>query len=165
MTQLDSAMIEPPPEVLIILEKIARSIGRIGSLEKGLELEKTLLQFNIGAENCSLLKKPLALKRWSFLKSHDPYHPFYRKFFNEYLAQYQDGTLDLHVPESNFSDLEELPDRDHPPPLKDFSYPDGITLMELGIIKLTALFVARYGKQFWLESIQTSMSPRFSFLN
>uniref|UniRef100_A0A1J3GX63 Putative splicing factor 3A subunit 1 n=1 Tax=Noccaea caerulescens TaxID=107243 RepID=A0A1J3GX63_NOCCA len=69
-------------------------------------------------------------------------------------------------PHCNIFYLELPPCRSEPPPLKGFSVPQGITLKELGIIKITAQFVARYGTgHFWIAFAQEVIDkPLFSFL-
>lgn len=82
-----------------------------------------------------------------------------------YSWKYKTYRTDLD-PHYKVSDLERPPCRSEPPPLKGFSVPQGITPKELGIIKITAQFVARYGAgQFWNVWAQEVIDkPLFSFL-
>ncbi|CAH8313030.1 unnamed protein product [Eruca vesicaria subsp. sativa] len=154
----------PPPEILVVIEVTARSVAQVG-----LEFEKVILEINHRIEY-SPFKPPgdkivLEVERSGFLKSADhPYHEFYRKKRDAYLAQCQAGMIHFRAP--MFYDVKPPPNRDDPPPPPLFKNhpPEGITLVELGLIKVTAQFVARYGKEFWNALIDMYMFPHFRFL-
>lgn len=63
----DVAIIEPPPDCRRMLEKTARLVS-----ERGLEMESRVMECNKND------------RRFSFLKSSDPYHPFYQQKLTVY---------------------------------------------------------------------------------
>ncbi|WZZ33958.1 hypothetical protein YC2023_017359 [Brassica napus] len=67
------------------------------------------------------------VERYSFLKSSDhPYHDFYRKKRDAYIAQCQDGMIHFRLPK--FDDLKHPPLFRNPPP--------DITPIQLGLVKV-----------------------------
>ncbi|KAG7550403.1 SWAP/Surp [Arabidopsis thaliana x Arabidopsis arenosa] len=80
----------------------------------------------------------------------------------EYRPHSQDGPQDIQ-PDAPATQLDLVPLRDPPlePRNRAFTLPAGITLKELGIIKFTALFVARYGEAFRQRLVT---HPQFEFL-
>ncbi|CAN6824032.1 unnamed protein product [Brassica oleracea] len=158
---------QPPPEILVVIERTARAVAQLG-----LEHEKLILEANRCIENAPYKppgsKTVLEVERSGFLKSCDhPYHQVYRKKRDAYFAQCQDGVIHFLRPKFEFDDDDHLkppPNRDDPPP-PPHPPPDDITPIDLGLVKVTALFVARYGQQFWHALIDMPMCPHFSFLN
>ncbi|CAF1709349.1 unnamed protein product [Brassica napus] len=155
---------QPPPEILVVIERTARVVAQLG-----LEHEKLILEANRCIENAPYKppgsKTVLEVERSGFLKSCDhPYHQVYRKKRDAYFAQCQDGVIHFLRPKfDDDDDLKPPPNRDDPPP-PPHPPPDDITPIDLGLVKVTALFVARYGQQFWHALIDMPMCPHFSFL-
>ncbi|KAG7555013.1 SWAP/Surp superfamily [Arabidopsis suecica] len=83
---------------------------------------------------------------FSFLRSSDPFHSFYQHMLAKYRPPERPSFMGC-----SFDGY--------------FSYPPGLSLKELGIIKLTAQFVVRYGPDFLLPFMKTvDKNPLFDFL-
>lgn len=113
--------------------------------------------------------------RFNFVKRSDPLHAFYQFKLDEYCALNQeDGSAQDIEPDAPATDecvlvriVPPLSDLLHPLAPHRFSLkpPEGITLLQLGIIKLTAQFVARYGMFFLAELVKRMiMTPQFEFM-
>ncbi|CAA7027011.1 unnamed protein product [Microthlaspi erraticum] len=125
-------------EELSNVEAVARLVS-----EEGLEMEKTLMALNTDNGN-----------KFSFLWRSDPRHAFYKQKLSEYHDQHdREAAKNIYEghqePEARVANNYE--DYVYPPARtgkRSFRYPSSITLKELGIVKLTALFVARYDLYF-----------------
>ncbi|CAA7013535.1 unnamed protein product [Microthlaspi erraticum] len=159
---VQSGMIEPPPEVMRDVEKVAHMM-----ISRGWQTHLSTFQI---ARELRLRGRRHSWKylKYSFLDVSDPFHAYFLKACKKYKYAYQDryGTLKPDMNPYNRTDVEVPPCRIRPPPLKGFSVPQGITLKELGLIKITAQFVARYGADhFWtVISEEVIEKPLFSFL-
>ncbi|CAM6101094.1 unnamed protein product [Calypogeia fissa] len=168
-------MIHPPPDVRSIVDKTAQFVARNGP-----EFEKRILANEKGNV------------KFNFLKSEDPYHAYYQHRVSEFRTQLQappptpgvapGGGGAPKPPEggANAAPKEaELTKADNnietkpvtkvldPPEPEQYTVrlPDGLTSLDLDIIKLTAQFVARNGKSF-LNGLtnREHSSPQFYFL-
>ncbi|CAF3094846.1 unnamed protein product [Rotaria socialis] len=165
-------IIYPPPEVRNIVDKTASFVARNGpSFEsKVKEAESNNAKFN-------------------FLNPHDPYHAYYLHKVKEFMEgkaampgtaeqQQQQQTLALtpsmqtnanKVQTKAQSDiskfLEPIIIKDPPSEYEFMIEPPSISAYELDIVKLTAQFVARNGRQF-LTSLMSkeARNPQFDFL-
>ncbi|KAG6543090.1 hypothetical protein Mapa_015586 [Marchantia paleacea] len=166
-------MIHPPPDVRSIVDKTAQFVARNGP-----EFEKRILANEKGNV------------KFNFLKSEDPYHAYYQHRVSEFRIQLQAPAQAPSLvaaiaaapkpPEGGAAptskeheDLEfetttkpaakalEQPE----PELYTVRLPEGLTGLDLDIIKLTAQFVARNGKNF-LNGLtnREHSSPQFYFL-
>ncbi|VVB14022.1 unnamed protein product [Arabis nemorensis] len=109
--------------------------------------------------------------KFSFLWSSDPCHAYYRRKVTEYLAQpdAHESVLDAPpTPECVHDAPLAPPSRySHRTPYRDpgFKFPAGMTPHDLGVIKLTALFLARWGPYFLLALWKrVDDNPQFDFL-
>lgn len=168
-------MIHPPPDIRSIVDKTAQFVARNGP-----EFERRILAN--GRNNV----------KFNFLNSSDPYHAYYQHRVSEFKAQLQTPSqapslaaavvaagasgpteagavpsskeaseaVKFEVPKPVAKILE-------PPEPEQYTVrlPEGITGTELDVIKLTAQFVARNGKNF-LQGLTSRehQNPTFSFL-
>ncbi|CAL9234859.1 unnamed protein product [Arabidopsis halleri] len=152
-TQIDVEIMEPAPEKRAFVDRIALVVSKKGSM-----LESKIKACN---ENNA---------KFSFLWSSDSCHAFYQRRLTEYRAQNQDGAQpdDHECVQDAPRDLESPPSRYSPiRPFRDlaFTFPAGMTPHDFGIIKLTALFVARWGPYFSLALMKrVDKNPQFAFL-
>uniref|UniRef100_A0A1J3JS83 Putative splicing factor 3A subunit 1 n=2 Tax=Noccaea caerulescens TaxID=107243 RepID=A0A1J3JS83_NOCCA len=131
--QIDVAVMQGPREELSNVEAVARLVS-----EKGLEMEKTLMALNTDNDN-----------KFRFLWRIDPRHAFYKQKLKEFREAAKNKDEAHQEPEARVAD--DYKDYVDPPPRNvnpSFRFPSSITLKERGIIKLTALFVARYDLYF-----------------
>ncbi|CAA7013534.1 unnamed protein product [Microthlaspi erraticum] len=161
-SQVQSGMIEPPPEVMIDVEKVAHMMISRG-LKKHLSTPMASCRKR---RRRSGRRHSWKYLKYSFMDVSDPYHAYFLKTSKKYAYQDRDRALHVDMNPYNRTDLEVPPCRSRPPPLKGFSVPQGITLKELGLIKITAQFVARFGAgHFWtVISEEVIEKPLFSFL-
>ncbi|VYS66065.1 unnamed protein product [Arabidopsis thaliana] len=130
------APIEPPPEIRSCVENTALIVSK-----NGLEIERKMMELSMNDA------------RHRFVWSTDPYHAFYQLKLAEYRAQNQDRAHDIQPNVlRSFGFGFEFPEKE-------------ITLKELGIIKLTAQFMARYGMNF-VQGLRKRVvgNPQFKFL-
>ncbi|XP_017111447.1 splicing factor 3A subunit 1 [Drosophila elegans] len=153
-------IIYPPPEVRNIVDKTASFVARNGP-----EFEARIRQNELGNP------------KFNFLNGGDPYHAYYRHKVNEFregndagisaiagmkqlavtsAAQQRQQELLKQVVEQQFVPKE-------PPPEFEFiADPPSISALDLDIVKLTAQFVARNGRQF-LTNLMSREQRNFQF--
>ncbi|KAH8311573.1 hypothetical protein KR044_006974 [Drosophila immigrans] len=153
-------IIYPPPEVRNIVDKTASFVARNGP-----EFEARIRQNELGNP------------KFNFLNGGDPYHAYYRHKVNEFregndagltaivglkqlavtsAAQQRQQELLKQVVEQQFVPKE-------PPAEFEFiADPPSIAAMDLDIVKLTAQFVARNGRQF-LTNLMSREQRNFQF--
>ncbi|KAF5178337.1 Splicing factor 3a subunit [Thalictrum thalictroides] len=169
-------MIHPPLDIRNIADKTAQFVAKNGP-----DFERRIVANNAGNA------------KFNFLNCSDPYNAYYQHRLSEFRTQVQQGT-GLQADDSEASaaatsttdgndsvtaDVAEATKPDpsaqfrpvrrvlEPPEAEQYTVrlPEGITSEELDIIKLTAQFVARNGKNF-LTGLTTReiTSPQFHFL-
>ncbi|XP_026759772.2 splicing factor 3A subunit 1 [Galleria mellonella] len=160
-------IIYPPPEVRNIVDKTASFVARNGP-----EFEARIRQNELGNP------------KFNFLNSGDPYHAYYQHKVKEIregkgndvsaapaapvlqrpglapaTAARQQELLKAAVP------VEPPPPRDPPPDFEFIADPPSISALELDIVKLTAQFVARNGRQFLTDLMKKEeRNHQFDFL-
>ncbi|XP_005182034.1 splicing factor 3A subunit 1 [Musca domestica] len=154
-------IIYPPPEVRNIVDKTASFVARNGP-----EFEARIRQNELGNP------------KFNFLSSGDPYHAYYRHKVNEFregkdasapsvltgikqlsvtsAAQQKQQELLKQVAEQQF-----VP-KDPPAEFEFIADPPSISALDLDIVKLTAQFVARNGRQF-LTNLMNREQRNFQF--
>ncbi|KAG8052438.1 hypothetical protein GUJ93_ZPchr0001g33158 [Zizania palustris] len=168
-------IIHPPPDIRVIIEKTATFVSKNGP-----EFERRIISHNAGNA------------KFNFLQPSDPYHAYYQHRVSELAAQpptadpaappEADDSAALPLPPDSGAPVDgaeakadhSAPFRVLPPtkvlvPPKTELYtvrlPEGITGEELDIIKLTAQFVARNGKNFLTSLAQReNTNPQFHFI-
>ncbi|XP_022099514.1 splicing factor 3A subunit 1-like [Acanthaster planci] len=146
-------IIYPPPEVRNIVDKTAGFVARNGP-----EFEHRIRQNEINNA------------KFNFLNHGDPYHAYFRHKVQEFLeGKAQEPTIAPAV--SKVSSLQpkvtpqatETVVLKEPPPEPEFvTDPPTISAIELDIVKLTAQFVARNGRQF-LTSLMNREQRNYHF--
>ncbi|KAK1321817.1 putative splicing factor 3A subunit 1 [Acorus calamus] len=164
-------IIHPPPDIRTIIDKTAQFVAKNGP-----EFERRILANNKSA-------------KFSFLTPTDPYHAYYQHRISESRNQQQESPLPsdsdaLPTSPSNAPPSDVPPASDAPKPAESafklpvrkvleppeaeqytVRLPEGITGEELDIIKLTAQFVARNGREFLTGLASREMNnPQFHFL-
>ncbi|XP_068622459.1 splicing factor 3A subunit 1 [Battus philenor] len=161
-------IIYPPPEVRNIVDKTASFVARNGP-----EFEARIRQNELGNP------------KFNFLNSGDPYHAYYQHKVKEIRegkgpdpsAPAPQGTA-LQRPglaPATAARQQELlkaaapaeppPPRDPPPEFEFIADPPSISALELDIVKLTAQFVARNGRQFLTDLMKKEeRNHQFDFL-
>ncbi|KPI99472.1 Splicing factor 3A subunit 1 [Papilio xuthus] len=160
-------IIYPPPEVRNIVDKTASFVARNGP-----EFEARIRQNELGNP------------KFNFLNSGDPYHAYYQHKVKEIregkgpdpsapasgpplqrpglapaTAARQQELLKAAAP------AELPPPRDPPPDFEFIADPPSISALELDIVKLTAQFVARNGRQFLTDLMKKEeRNHQFDFL-
>ncbi|CAH2085834.1 unnamed protein product [Euphydryas editha] len=160
-------IIYPPPEVRNIVDKTASFVARNGP-----EFEARIRQNELGNP------------KFNFLNSGDPYHAYYQHKVKEIregkgtdtappsigppiqrpglapaTAARQQELLKAAAP------AEPAPPRDPPPDFEFIADPPSISALELDIVKLTAQFVARNGRQFLTDLMKKEeRNHQFDFL-
>lgn len=168
-------IIHPPPDIKAIVEKTAQYVAKNGS-----DFERQILGKNAGNP------------KFNFLIPSDPYHAYYQNRVSEHKIQLQSAPAAGAAPTDTASKpddstqsglvagtgLTQLSANEEfrappkkilePPPGEQYTVrmPEGITGEELDVIKLTAQFVARNGKNFMEKLIKRVdvSSPQFHFL-
>ncbi|CAB3405567.1 unnamed protein product [Caenorhabditis bovis] len=139
-------LIYPPPDIRTIVDKTAAFVARNG----------------VDFEN-KIREKESDNPRFNFLSITDPYHAYYKKKVFEF-AEGKVEQPKAAVPEAvkeHVKKAEFVPT--HPPPAFEFSHdPSTINAYELDLIRVTALFVARNGRQF-LTQLMTREARNFQF--
>ena len=137
-------IIVPPQDIQLLIEKTAEFVAGNGS-----------------AVEVKIWESQKSNPKFSFLKHGDIYRAFYEQKIFEYAEKLEQEEL-------------EDPDEpiDPPAPLKSLTDPNPFCLkhpliakIDMDIIKTTALFTAKSGKNFWMGlSERESSNPQFSFL-
>ncbi|KAJ7427032.1 Splicing factor 3A subunit 1 [Willisornis vidua] len=156
-------IIYPPPEVRNIVDKTASFVARNGP-----EFEARIRQNEINNP------------KFNFLNPTDPYHAYYRhkvSEFKEGKAQEPSAAIPK-VMQQQQSAQQQLPQKvqaqviqetvvpKEPPPEFEFiADPPSISAFDLDVVKLTAQFVARNGRQFLTQLMQKEQrNYQFDFL-
>uniref|UniRef100_A0A6J0U6T9 Splicing factor 3A subunit 1 isoform X1 n=1 Tax=Pogona vitticeps TaxID=103695 RepID=A0A6J0U6T9_9SAUR len=156
-------IIYPPPEVRNIVDKTASFVARNGP-----EFEARIRQNEINNP------------KFNFLNPNDPYHAYYRHKVNEFKegkAQEPSAAIPK-VMQAQQSAQQQLPQKvqaqviqesvvpKEPPPEFEFiADPPSISAFDLDVVKLTAQFVARNGRQFLTQLMQKEQrNYQFDFL-
>ncbi|XP_033118557.1 splicing factor 3A subunit 1-like [Anneissia japonica] len=130
-------IIYPPPEVRNIVDKTASFVARNGP-----EFESRIRQNEISNA------------KFNFLNHGDPYHAYYQhkvKEFQEGKPSEQTGIITKIAPilsKTVQQVVEPAVPKESPPEWEFIADPPSISAFELDIVKLTAQFVARNGRQF-----------------
>ncbi|XP_047025658.1 splicing factor 3A subunit 1 [Helicoverpa armigera] len=162
-------IIYPPPEVRNIVDKTASFVARNGP-----EFEARIRQNELGNP------------KFNFLNSGDPYHAYYQhkvKEIREGKGPDPGAPALIGVPAIQRPGLapataarqqellkaaaptEPPPPRDPPPDFEFIADPPSISALELDIVKLTAQFVARNGRQFLTDLMKKEeRNHQFDFL-
>ncbi|CAG9137340.1 unnamed protein product [Plutella xylostella] len=157
-------IIYPPPEVRNIVDKTASFVARNGP-----EFEARIRQNELGNP------------KFNFLNSGDPYHAYYQHKVKEIREGRDSGVVvpaaapARGVAPATAARQQELlkaavaveppPPRDPPPDFEFIADPPSISALELDIVKLTAQFVARNGRQFLTDLMKKEeRNHQFDFL-
>ncbi|XP_077977951.1 splicing factor 3A subunit 1-like [Glandiceps talaboti] len=133
-------IIYPPPEVRNIVDKTASFVARNGP-----EFETRIRQNEINNP------------KFNFLNPNDPYHAYYRhkvKDFQEGKATEPLGTsglpklMQMTPKTAPQVQIEPVVPKEPPPEYEFIADPPSISAYDLDVVKLTAQFVARNGRQF-----------------
>ncbi|XP_002739067.1 splicing factor 3A subunit 1-like [Saccoglossus kowalevskii] len=146
-------IIYPPPEVRNIVDKTASFVARNGP-----EFETRIRQNEINNS------------KFNFLNPNDPYHAYYRHKVKEF----QDGTateptastlpklMQLTAKLPSQVQVEPAVPKEPPPEYEFVADPPSISAYDLDVVKLTAQFVARNGRQF-LTNLMNREQRNFQF--
>uniref|UniRef100_A0AAQ5YQA7 Splicing factor 3A subunit 1 n=1 Tax=Amphiprion ocellaris TaxID=80972 RepID=A0AAQ5YQA7_AMPOC len=157
-------IIYPPPEVRNIVDKTASFVARNGP-----EFEARIRQNEINNP------------KFNFLNPNDPYHAYYRHKVNEFKegkAQEPSAAVPKVMQQQAMQQSQQLPQKvqsqviqetvvpKEPPPEFEFiADPPSISAFDLDVVKLTAQFVARNGRQFLTQLMQKEQrNYQFDFL-
>ncbi|XP_066544884.1 splicing factor 3A subunit 1 isoform X2 [Amia ocellicauda] len=158
-------IIYPPPEVRNIVDKTASFVARNGP-----EFEARIRQNEINNP------------KFNFLNPNDPYHAYYRHKVNEFKegkAQEPSAAVPKVMQQQALqNNQQQLPQKvqaqvinetvvpKEPPPEFEFiADPPSISAFDLDVVKLTAQFVARNGRQFLTQLMQKEQrNYQFDFL-
>ncbi|XP_037114379.1 splicing factor 3A subunit 1 [Syngnathus acus] len=154
-------IIYPPPEVRNIVDKTASFVARNGP-----EFEARIRQNEINNP------------KFNFLNPNDPYHAYYRHKVNEFkegkavepsaavpkvMLQTMQQTQQL--PQKVQVIQEAIIPKEPPPEFEFIADPPSIAAFDLDVVKLTAQFVARNGRQFLTQLMQKEQrNYQFDFL-
>ncbi|MEQ2161874.1 hypothetical protein GOODEAATRI_014107 [Goodea atripinnis] len=141
-------IIYPPPEVRNIVDKTASFVARNGP-----EFEARIRQNEINNP------------KFNFLNPNDPYHAYYRHKVNEF-KEGKAQEPSAAVPKVQSQVIQETVIPKEPPPEFEFiADPPSISAFDLDVVKLTAQFVARNGRQFLTQLMQKEQrNYQFDFL-
>ncbi|KAI1701779.1 pre-mRNA splicing factor PRP21 like protein domain-containing protein [Ditylenchus destructor] len=146
-------MIIPPPDIRTIVDKTALFVARNG----------------IDFEN-KIKEREASNVRFNFLSPTDPYHAYYKQKVLEHETGVASTTTEvskLHIPEAvreHIQKAEFIP-RNPPKPFEFTADPSTINAFDLDLIRLTALFVARNGRQFLTQLMNREVrNYQFDFL-
>ncbi|XP_065840413.1 splicing factor 3A subunit 1-like isoform X2 [Oscarella lobularis] len=147
-------IIYPPPEVRNIVDKTANFVAR-----NGIEFEIRIRQNE--QDN----------PKFNFLNFDDPYHAYYQHKVREFREgkNEEEGPKPVVQKASKSAQqkvVEEFPVPKNPPPEWEFMVdPPSISAFELDLVKLTAQFVARNGRQFLTTLMNREQyNSQFDFL-
>ncbi|KAK0152110.1 Splicing factor 3A subunit 1 [Merluccius polli] len=153
-------IIYPPPEVRNIVDKTASFVARNGP-----EFEARIRQNEINNP------------KFNFLNPNDPYHAYYRHKvteFKEGKGQEPSAAVPKVMQQQALQQSQQLPQKviheavipKEPPPEFEFiADPPSISAFDLDVVKLTAQFVARNGRQFLTQLMQKEQrNYQFDFL-
>uniref|UniRef100_A0A061QIM6 Splicing factor 3A subunit 1 n=1 Tax=Tetraselmis sp. GSL018 TaxID=582737 RepID=A0A061QIM6_9CHLO len=152
-------VIYPPPDIRAIVDKTASFVARNGT-----EFEKRILSNE--KQN----------QKFSFLLPTDPYHAYYQMKVKEIKEGGEKPAGEqAAAPDQEPAQAAKEPEKPVVPPTKPLEppapelymvhVPEGLTMLDLDVIKLTAQFVARNGKSFLTGLAQREhMNSQFNFL-
>ncbi|OCT98119.1 hypothetical protein XELAEV_18010347mg [Xenopus laevis] len=155
-------IIYPPPEVRNIVDKTASFVARNGP-----EFEARIRQNEINNP------------KFNFLNPNDPYHAYYRHKVNEFKeGKAQEPSAAIPKVMQQQQSVQQLPQKvqaqvvqetivpKEPPTEYEFvADPPSISAFDLDVVKLTAQFVARNGRQFLTQLMQKEQrNYQFDFL-
>ncbi|KRY21911.1 Splicing factor 3A subunit 1, partial [Trichinella patagoniensis] len=146
-------VIYPPPEIRNIVDKTASFVAR-----NGFEFESRIRQHEINNP------------KFNFLNPGDPYHAYYQQKIRD-IADGKCTEMQTTKPQAGPTTQSKLQEaiklvdwipRDPPPEFEFIADPTTINALDLDLIKLTALFVAKNGRHF-LTQLMTRESRNFQF--
>uniref|UniRef100_H9H266 Splicing factor 3a subunit 1 n=2 Tax=Neognathae TaxID=8825 RepID=H9H266_MELGA len=156
-------IIYPPPEVRNIVDKTASFVARNGP-----EFEARIRQNEINNP------------KFNFLNPNDPYHAYYRHKVSEFKegkaqepsaaipkVMQQQQTAQQQLPQKVQAQViqETVVPKEPPPEFEFIADPPSISAFDLDVVKLTAQFVARNGRQFLTQLMQKEQrNYQFDFL-
>lgn len=150
-------IIYPPPEVRNIVDKTASFVARNGP-----DFESRIRQNEINNP------------KFNFLTPSDPYHAYYQHKVRDFAEGKAVETIGLKVTAPSAARLGQDAQKiiqdifvpKDPPPEFEFVYdPPSINALDIDIVKLTAQFVARNGKQFLAQLMNREQrNYQFDFL-
>ncbi|XP_017539492.1 splicing factor 3A subunit 1 [Pygocentrus nattereri] len=158
-------IIYPPPEVRNIVDKTASFVARNGP-----EFEARIRQNEINNP------------KFNFLNPTDPYHAYYRHKVNEFkegkgqepsaavpkvMQQQSMQQSQQQLPQKVQAQVihETIVPKEPPPEFEFIADPPSISAFDLDVVKLTAQFVARNGRQFLTQLMQKEQrNYQFDFL-
>uniref|UniRef100_A0A8C1A3P9 Splicing factor 3A subunit 1 n=2 Tax=Cyprinus carpio TaxID=7962 RepID=A0A8C1A3P9_CYPCA len=156
-------IIYPPPEVRNIVDKTASFVARNGP-----EFEARIRQNEINNP------------KFNFLNPNDPYHAYYRHKVNEFKegkalepsaavpkVMQQQQAASQQLPQKVQAQVihETVVPKEPPPEFEFIADPPSISAFDLDVVKLTAQFVARNGRQFLTQLMQKEQRNfQFDFL-
>ncbi|CAL8294910.1 splicing factor 3A subunit 1 [Gadus morhua] len=155
-------IIYPPPEVRNIVDKTASFVARNGP-----EFEARIRQNEINNP------------KFNFLNPNDPYHAYYRHKVTEFkegkgqepsaavpkVMQQQALQQSQQQPQKSQVIHEAVIPKEPPPEFEFIADPPSISAFDLDVVKLTAQFVARNGRQFLTQLMQKEQrNYQFDFL-
>ncbi|KAJ1092562.1 hypothetical protein NDU88_005672 [Pleurodeles waltl] len=155
-------IIYPPPEVRNIVDKTASFVARNGP-----EFEARIRQNEINNP------------KFNFLNPNDPYHAYYRHKVNEFkegkgqepsaaipkVMQAQQSAQQLPQKVQAQVIQETIVPKEPPPEFEFVADPPSISAFDLDVVKLTAQFVGRNGRQFLTQLMQKEQRNfQFDFL-
>ncbi|TTQ23541.1 Splicing factor 3A subunit 1 [Bagarius yarrelli] len=154
-------IIYPPPEVRNIVDKTASFVARNGP-----EFEARIRQNEINNP------------KFNFLNPSDPYHAYYRHKVNEFKegkGQEPSAAVPKVMQQQSMQQLpqkvqaqvihETIVPKEPPPEFEFMADPPSISAFDLDVVKLTAQFVARNGRQFLTQLMQKEQrNYQFDFL-
>ncbi|XP_070490331.1 splicing factor 3A subunit 1-like [Chironomus tepperi] len=145
-------LIIPPPELRNIVDKTASFVARNGKVFE-----------------TKILEKEERNKKFNFLKSEDVYNRYYLKKIKDF-SENKSLLTSQEIVKKQKEILKKLTAEEFKPdkPPKKFEFiadPPSLSPLDLNIVKLTAQFVARNGKQFLTDLMNREQkNPEFDFL-
>ncbi|KAG0263115.1 SF3a splicing factor complex subunit [Actinomortierella ambigua] len=140
-------IIYPPPEIRKVADKTAAFVATSGS---GAQLEERLRQ--------SEINNP----KFCFLNPTDPYHAYYAMKIKETKEGTTPQAVEVQAEVEAAMEEVEFKPPEEPPALDFIASMPPVSAQDLDIIKLTAQFVARNGRQF-MTSLAQRESRNFQF--
>ncbi|OZJ05568.1 hypothetical protein BZG36_01717 [Bifiguratus adelaidae] len=143
-----TGIIYPPPDIRAIVDKTADFVARHGTQAEDRIREQ-------GRHN----------PKFAFMNPLDPYHAYYRNMIQD--IKEGKSTKKAVTKEIKMEDAQpaQKPIPKEPPPFQFIAEMPAISLQDLQIVKLTAQFVARNGRQFMTELAQReARNYQFDFL-
>jgi len=144
-------LIIPPPDIRAIVDKTASFVARNG----------------VDFEN-KIKEREMANIRFNFLSPADPYHAYYKGK----IAQYESGEV-VDMPKAQLPEkvvehirrVAEFVPKEPPAKLEFMDDPCTVNAFDLELIRLTALFTARNGRQFLTQLMsRENTNVQFDFL-